>query len=207
MAEIGGGWPRDSALGARTARAPSPPAPALGAPPGSVARQGCARRRGPGSPPRGRRSGGVRHILAVQRGARGFSLSVGHLSGLETGAASQLPRAATVTSRPQPGPLGARAGGLAGAPPPRLPWPGARPRRACPRPVPPPLVPPLLARPPARCRRGTGTSLAKRDGTGESAVAAPGRPDRAGRDGRGLLRMEGASPPSCYPTRAGSLWE
>ncbi|KAM7087353.1 uncharacterized protein WM277_027805 [Molossus nigricans] len=73
-----------------------------------------------------------------------------------------------------------RAGGRAGAPPPRLPQPGARParRRACPRPVPLPL-----ASPAARCGLGPGTPA--------DLMCQNPRAARAGRDGWGRLRLEG----------------
>lgn len=96
---------------ARTAtatRSPSAPLRVRGAP-DSAARQGCARRRGPGTPPRRRRSGGLRDILAEDTGGRGFSpgplqqplpFSSGNSRGRRLGVAPRLPRAATVTSRP-----------------------------------------------------------------------------------------------------------
>ncbi|XP_032346396.1 atherin-like [Camelus ferus] len=109
------------------------------------------------------------------------------------GVASQLPRAATVTSRPQAGPLGARAaGGRALLP------------RGCPgRARAPPAVRARARAPsgpaatgaascPAGRRPGRepGPPMTKRAGAGESATAATQRA-RAGRDERGHFRLEG----------------
>lgn len=113
------------------------PAPsAFRAPRASQSAQGCARRRRrPGSPARGLRGGGVRLMLAGGEGREGLLCVPGRRGRLfffppqtplgtgDGGVASTLPRAAAVTSRLQLGPLGARSG----APPPRLPLPGARP--------------------------------------------------------------------------------
>ncbi|KAM9659514.1 uncharacterized protein ACIGJ3_012485 [Trichechus inunguis] len=89
-------------------------------------------------------------MLAEERDRRGFSLGplqppppfpLGTSRDWRLGVAFQLPLAATVSLRPQPGPLGARAAGrrAAGAPPPRLQGRARAPHaaRARPRSVPP----------------------------------------------------------------------
>ncbi|XP_040844943.1 translation initiation factor IF-2-like [Ochotona curzoniae] len=155
------GWPRGSARPARTAASSSrsrttPPPPRRtrdrGAP-RLAARQSCARRRGPGSPPLGMRSGRVRLMLAGASGGRGLSptplrspspFSSGTSGDWRLGVASQLPLPATVTSRPQPGPLGARAAGgrssPAAAPAGRAPRPPSARARVRPRQHPSPPV-------------------------------------------------------------------
>lgn len=114
------------------------------------------------------------------RGAAGASFLSGTSRDWRLGVASQLPRAATVTSQPQPGPLGARAaGGRAGG----RSSPAAAPNGRAPRPR------------PARARAPSRRCLPRRQrsvvaATGESAAAAAGTPDGARRDGRGPLRVE-----------------
>ena len=213
-----------SARPARTAaaaRAPSRLAPALEEPPGSAARQGCARRRGPGSPPRGRRSGGVRDMLAEERGGRGFCLGplrqdplLFPRALLGTGASVSPPSSRGLQQLPHGFSLVRWARDrLAGAPPPRPPGPGARPARR---------QPPARARAPASpaatrsvVRTAGRPSAGKRAGDpsrrsvprlGRARPRPPEDPPGLGETGGVLFGRKGASPPSWDPRRAGSLW-
>lgn len=178
---------------------------ALGAPPGSAARQGCARRLGPGSPPRGRGSGGVRDMLAEQRGGRGFA--PGPLRQdplllprtlLDTRASVSPPSSRGLQQLPH-GPSLVRWARerRAGAPPPPLPRPGARPARRpralAPCPVQQPPAPPLVLVA-AGLDVSRGPLPTNSAGTGESAARAVGRLAGAGRDRRSPFRIEEGAP-------------
>lgn len=206
MAEAGGGHgTQHTPLLPQRPLAFPDPSPCVRGAPRLTTRQGCARRHGPRSPPRGLRSGGVRDMLAEERGRRGFSpgpvwlpppFPLGTSRDWRLGVASQLrwlqqlPHGPSLVrwAREQ----------RAGAPPPRLSRPGARPARAR-----------ALSRRHPRRRRPTGTRAGtpptRRARAEESAAEAVRRPARTKREGRGLLRMGGASPPSWDPRRAGSL--
>lgn len=187
-----------SARPARTAaaaRARSRLAPTLGAPPGSAARQGCARRRGPGSPPRGWRSGGVRDMLAEKEGRRGAPLrdfggrtpppscSPGHFLGLERRRRLPAPAGCNSYLSAPAWSVGRASGGRALLP------------RRCPGRVrAPPARPPARARAPARPaaqgaaapagrlpRRGLGTpAVSACPDWGERGLRPPGDRSRLG---------------------------
>lgn len=188
---MGGRGAQRSALGPRRPlRLPHPPPPRSGLPPAPsrVRAAPAAAARGP------RRAGGGAAGSATcwrwRRAEGAPALPSGAARDWRLGAASQLPRAATVPSPPQPGPLGARAGGRAG-------WRALLPRR-CPGRA---RAPAARARAPSRRRssrrawprrrpaadaRGPGTSPAKCAGTGERG---PGRPETR----QGWERRAGAS--------------
>lgn len=175
---------RHAPLGPRRPLArPQPPAPRSGRPPA----QGCARRRGPGSPPRGRRSGGVRDMLAEGRGGRGCSrdrcgrpLSVPR-APLGTGDSASPPSSRGLQQLP-PGPSLVR-------------WARERRRarwRSSPVPTPgrrAPRPPLARARAPSRRYRGRepGSPRSERARTRESVAGATWGPTLAGRDRRGTL--------------------
>nr|XP_055138317.1 uncharacterized protein LOC129484388 [Symphalangus syndactylus] len=168
-------------------------------------RQGCAGRHGPGSPPSGLRSGGVRDMLAEESGGRGFSpgpvwlpppFPSGTSRDWRLGVASQLRWLQQLPHGPSLVRWARER--RAGAPPLRLPRPGARPARAR-----------ALSRRHPRRGRPTGTRAGtlptQRAQDEESAAAAVRRPAGTEREGRGHLRMGGAGPPSWDPRRASSL--